>query len=42
MVHLAKVRRNDLNRPLILDGQTIQSEPHIKVLGVLIDRRLSG
>lgn len=42
MVHLTKARRDDLDRPLVLNGQTIRPEPHIKVLGVLIDKKLTG
>ena len=41
IVHLTKVRRDDLNRPLILNGQTIRPEPHIRVLRVLIDKKLT-
>ena len=42
LVHMAKARRDDLNRPLVLNGETIKAEQSIKVLGVLIDKRLSG
>jgi hypothetical protein len=42
LVHLARARRTDLDRPLFLSGQRIGAERHIRVLGVQIDQRLSG
>src|ERR1700754_3116589 len=42
LVHLARARMDDLDRPLYLSGQRIEAEKDIRVLGVQVDQRLSG
>ena len=42
LVHLARARRNDLDRPIVLSGQVIEAEKHIRTLGVQIDQKLTG
>lgn len=42
LVHLAKSRRKDLSRPILLSGQRIEAEKHTRILGVQIDQKLTG
>ena len=42
LIHLAKARRTDLDRPITLGTQVIEAEEHIRILGVEIDQKLTG
>jgi hypothetical protein len=42
MIHIAKARRDDLQQPLTLDDQIIEPEEKLKILGVYLDKSLSG
>jgi hypothetical protein len=42
MIHIAKARRDDLQQPLTLDDQIIEPEEKLRILGVYLDKSLSG
>ena len=42
MIHMARARRDDMQQSLVLDDQIIEPDDKLKILGVYLDRTLSG